>query len=217
MNKRAAARLNGPPLFLARTCSIVLSLCLGIELEKDRICSCTPFIRLPAYKFVFDKHDALFVVAIRSDVAGFELWADAKVRRAVDWMGRRSAGAALRVLDAPAIQLHAEDMSIVVSGGYEMWRMRGGRVESCWMTFDMYDRAPKSQSSPCAVVSANHTSSTLFCRMRVATKWILPFSRNLLYCFAMFVVYNLCSDPCVVSLDAPLGMQRCSSATQHVK
>ena len=125
MNRRAAARLNGPPLFLARTCSIVLSLCLGIELENDRICSCIPFVRLPAYKFAFDEHDVLFVAAIRSDVAGFEVWVDAKVRRAENWTGRRSAGAALRVLDAPAIQLHAEDMTIVVFG-------RVGDVVGSW-------------------------------------------------------------------------------------
>jgi hypothetical protein len=112
-----------PPLFLARTCSIVLSLCRGDELEKDRISSRTLVVRLPASTFAFNAHCVFFNAAFRNAGTGFALGADTKVRRAEDRAGSRSTGASLRVLDAPATQLHADDMSIAVKG------TKGGVVE----------------------------------------------------------------------------------------
>lgn len=65
-----------PPLFRARTCSIVLSFCRGVELENDLICSCKLLARLPSCKpnfLLLEAHAVSFLPAIRNDTAGLEL------------------------------------------------------------------------------------------------------------------------------------------------
>lgn len=102
-----------PPLLRARTCSIVLSACRDDELENVRTgARRLPDTFLPEFKAVFEYSSAVG----RREVAGFELWAEAKVRRAHIWMGWRSAGVDLSALAAPAIQLDAEDIVFAVFG-----------------------------------------------------------------------------------------------------
>jgi hypothetical protein len=105
-----------PPLFLARTCSIVLSLCRGVELENDRISSRTPFDRLLALILASNTHDVFWDPIFRHDVVDCALWVVTKVRRAKVWADRRSFGVSLRALDAPDMQLHAEDILSAVFG-----------------------------------------------------------------------------------------------------
>lgn len=51
---------------------------------------------------------------------------DAKVRRAEVCAGRRSTGADLRALAAPAMQLHVDDISI--AGFVRVWARPGFRL-----------------------------------------------------------------------------------------
>ena len=115
-----------PPLLRARTCSIVLSACRGDELENVRTgADRLPDTFLPEFKAVFEQSCAVG----RSEAAGFELQAEAKVRRAQVWMGWRSAGVDLSALAALAMQLDAEDIvSVVIGrGGSD-----GGRGQRLW-------------------------------------------------------------------------------------
>ena len=88
-----------PPLFRARTCSIVVSLHRGPELEKHLNCVCTPALPVPSCPlFVFLAAQlALGAAAIRD--VGFEAWTEAKVRRADVW-----TEGVLSALAAPATQ-----------------------------------------------------------------------------------------------------------------
>ena len=110
--------LRTPPLLRARTCSIVLSACRDDELENVRTCTCALSVRLtPSNTFfsVLNAHCVFFAAGARDEVAGFELWMEARLRRALAWTGWRSADDDLRARTAPAMQLDVEDIVTAVS------------------------------------------------------------------------------------------------------
>lgn len=95
-----------------------MSLLRGAELENGRAVAherstvllfCTPNL------CDCQMHVVGLVISIRDDMAVIELGDDVNVRRAATWRGERSAGAALRLFAAPAMQLGAGDISIAQS------------------------------------------------------------------------------------------------------
>lgn len=109
--------LRTPPLLRARTCSIVLSACRGDELENVRACACTPFVRRTppnAFSSTVHVHCVLLPAVAREKVVDFELWIEAKLRRAQVWADWRSAGDDLRARAAPATQLDVDDIVTAV-------------------------------------------------------------------------------------------------------
>lgn len=98
---------------------MVLSLCRGIELENALICSGTPPIRLVEPKFAFNVHVVPFIASRRGDVTALELWMLANARRGEDRTGMRIDDGTRRVFDAPARQLHADDMAMQFCRGTE--------------------------------------------------------------------------------------------------
>ena len=115
-----------PLLFLARTCSIVLSLFRGADLENIRTCAFVPHPNLVFCNPIFcacNPYRISCAVVARAVANALD---EAKVRRAEVRRGVRSAAdEAPSALAAPAMQLHEDAMSGLESS-YFVWVDRLG-------------------------------------------------------------------------------------------